>query len=131
MVTTIGNDIIIKIDGTDYTEYILNYSETGGEKQIQHIKTIGNDTKSIITGRENYSLELTFKYDETNLNFDTLFESDDSVTIEIIMNSKTITYSNAYPVNAIFNLVNNEIVNLTISYSCPSATSNVYNKEVL
>ena len=130
MTLVLGNDIIVKINTVDYTQYILSYSESGGKKVFNKTKTYGNNYITTLTGRENYTVDLEFKYDVTFLNFDTLFEADSSVTLEITLTSKKITYSNAYPVDLTFSLNKDEIVTCTLSYEIAAADTNVYNKVI-
>ncbi len=129
MALVIGNSIIIKIDNIDYTTYILEYTESGGEKQINHIKTFGNNYISTITGRTDYDVSLTFKFNDI-LNMDTLFETDDTVTLEVTVGSKKITYNNAYVKSANYTIEKDNIVTLEMTYSIAASDTNTYNKEV-
>ncbi len=130
MALVIGNNISISLDGTDYTQYILEYSESGGSKVIKNQKTFGNNYITTIVGREDYELTLKFKYD-TTLNFDILYEDNTSISIDVELDTKTISYINAYAKSYTFDIVNDDIVYLEITYLIASADTNTYNKEVI
>jgi hypothetical protein len=129
MTLVTGHDLAVSIDGTDYTDYILEYSESGGDKKVVKKKTFGNNYVTTVTGRSDYSVTLTFKYD-TDLNMDILYEDDSPIDIVITLGTKTLTYNNAYAVGQVFNLENSEIATVELTYEVAAAEDNVYNKVV-
>jgi len=128
--TVVGNDISISIDGIDYTNKIVGYTESGGEKKVNHIKCMGNNYKTIVTGRTDYALNLKFKND--SLDIDALFEDDTGVDIDIDDGTDTITYTNMVPKNYTYELSPEGVSFVSIVYSASAydATGNL-NKEVL
>lgn len=131
MVTVVGNNIAISIDSTDYTAKIIEFSESGGEKQVKHKKMFGNNYKTVVVGRSDYQLTLKFKYD-TALE-STLFGDDDtdSVTITITDGVETITYNNMINSSYLYEVKNDDVAYINIIYTAPAKTDGDYNRSVV
>lgn len=129
--TAQSEDITINIGGTDYSVYIDDINESGGEKEIVHVRTFGNNYESIETGRTNYELEFNFRIESSTLN--TLYENTTAITITITIGSEmTVTYYNMLPKNlTIISEVEN-IAQAKLSYSAPAydTSSSRYNRVV-
>ena len=128
--TVVGNDILISVDGVDYTNKIVSYTESGGTKKVKHIKTMGNSYKTVVCGRDDYMVTLRYKND--SINVDTLFEDDTGVDIDIGMGTGSIAYTNMFPKDYTNDISPNASAYITIVYSASAYdTSGNSNREVL
>jgi hypothetical protein len=128
MVAT-GSDITITIGGTEYTNDIDRYTETGGEFTYKTVKMSGNNYKKILTGRTDYEVSFNFKVESTTL--DTLYENASPITIVIdIGTEQTITYSNMLPKSLITNIVVDNIADANITYHAPAFNGTNYNRQI-
>lgn len=124
-----GDDITISINGSDYSNYIDEYSESGGDNQVKVIRTFTNNYETIIVGNDDYELELNFRINSTQLK--TLYENTSPVTIAIVVGSETtITYNNMIPKTLTYDLIVDDLAMGTLTYIA-SAYTNKTNNRVL
>ncbi len=127
--TSFGQDVTINIGGVDYSVYIDTFSESGGEKQIQTIRTFGNNYEDVIVGREDLELEFDFRINTATLY--TLFNSDTPVTIIITVGTDmTITYTDMMPSGLTISLETEDISMGTLGYHAPAYDGTKYNRVV-
>jgi hypothetical protein len=124
-----GQDIIIKIGTTDYSNDIEEFTESGGEQEIRHIKTFGNNYESVVINTEDYNLDLNFKVEGTTLK--TLYESISPVTITLTLGSECIiTYNNMLPKKLNYELPVDDLTIATLTYTAPAFTSGTNNRVI-
>ncbi len=109
-----GEDVTITIDGVDYSTKISSYSEEGGGINYAMIRSFGNNYEQVITGRENYTLNLTHRMNGTELK--DLFENINPIDIVIQDTNMTITYHNMLPKTMTPELDPDDITEATIQY---------------
>lgn len=126
-----SDDVTITIDGTDYSTFIDDFSESGGDKEFSNVKCWGRYRK-ILIGRNPYELTLNFRLENSAL--DTLFKK--TVPFSIVLSglnsdatTTTVTYNNMLA--QLFNVAP-EVDNLVaaeVTFSCNALnSSNVDNK---
>lgn len=127
-----SDDVVITIDGVDYSNFIDNYEEEGGKREWAILRTMGNNYKRISTGRTNYKVTFNFRMDEEDLS--ALFEITTPITIEITddtNNQQTITYNNMLPEDMTISHEVNNLLQAEITYSAPAYDGGVDNRVVV
>ena len=128
MVVT-GEDTQISIGGTSYSVYIDSYDESGGENQIQVVRTFGNNYEDVVTGVDDYQVSFNFRVNSTTLK--TLFENTTPVTIIITIGSDaTITYNNMRPLSLKYEVEPTDIAQGTLSYQSPAFEGGTNNRVI-
>lgn len=128
MVVSTGVDVTILIDGVDYSTKISAYSEEGGGNTYAIVRSFGNNYEHVLTGRENYTLNLEHRMNGTELK--ALFENTTPVTIVISDTNMTITYYNMLPKTMTPQLDPEDITGAALQYEAPAfdKANNRYNR---
>lgn len=132
-----GKDIQVFIDTVDYTTLFYEASESGGEKEYSYIKMVNGDYRSILTGRSNYELTLSFRVDDVTLI--SQFEDNTEKEIQLILNNNevspvttvTITYSYMTAKSLEITYTADGLVEGTLTFTSKPIVDGVDTREIL
>lgn len=114
----IGSTITIDINGTDYTNEIDTFSESGGEKTYKTIRHLNNNISKIQTGGTDFELSFHFRMNETKV-YD-LFDNNTAIDITITFADESIvTWSNMIVKSVIADGGPEEIMGAELMFSAP------------
>lgn len=124
MVGTLApEDVVVTINGSNYTTQLFNFTESGGEKNVSTTKTLGRKYKNTRGTPEDYGIG--FSATVTGSSLETLFTNTGSFSLSLAWSgSATITYNSCEVQNMNYSMGADDRLVAEISLFAPFYTFN-------
>ena len=130
MTSFCGSDVRILIGTDEYSNYIDEIKESGGQNNYAMVRTFGNNYEQVLVGESD--IEVTMNFRVAGIQLKTLYESMTPAIIKCYVGSEMlITWSNVLPEKTD---VSNPIDNISdgaLVYKGPARTSGTYNRTMV